>query len=325
MVYKGGKANRSPSCVFVGNLPEKVDDRDIHEIFDKYGEIRDIDIKHGKTSNYTSYAFIEFESVRSAEDAVECRDGYEFDRYRLRVEFAGEKKSRRHPRSSYEDRGSRYPPPTRTDYRLVISNLPHGCRWQHLKDHMRKAGPVGYVNIQHGRGYVDFMHKSDMKYALRKLDGTELSTSEDSARIRIKKDDYRRSRSRDAYRRRSHSRGRYASRSGSRRRSRSRSRDGYRNSSRSASRDGARKRSLSSSRHSRSLSRDSRSVDSKRSLSRHSRSSSRHSRSRSAGSRRSADSRGEAYHTSRSYQERSRSASKHNGSEGHKSPEKTQE
>ncbi|EAN34103.1 RNA recognition motif family protein [Theileria parva strain Muguga] len=234
MVYKGGKANRSPSCVFVGNLPDRVDERDIQDLFDKFGEIKDIDIKHGKTSNYTSYAFIEFASVRSAEDAVDSRDGYEYDRYRLRVEFAGEKRPRRYP--SYErprdrDRSNRYPPPTRTDYRLVISNLPHGCRWQHLKDHMRKAGPVGYVNIVHGKGFVDFLHKSDMKYAIRKLDGSELSTPDDSCRIRVKKDEYRRSRSRSRHR--SYDR---RSRSVSDRRSRSvRSRSPYDRRSRSLS------------------------------------------------------------------------------------------
>uniref|UniRef100_A0A3B0MV89 Splicing factor (SR protein), putative n=1 Tax=Theileria annulata TaxID=5874 RepID=A0A3B0MV89_THEAN len=298
MVYKGGKANRSPSCVFVGNLPDRVDERDIHDLFDKFGEIKDVDIKHGKTSNYTSYAFIEFASVRSAEDAVDSRDGYEYDRYRLRVEFAGEKKPRRYPsydRPRDRDRSNRYPPPTRTDYRLVISNLPHGCRWQHLKDHMRKAGPVGYVNIVHGKGFVDYMHKSDMKYAIRKLDGSELTTPDDSCRIRVKKDEFRRSRSRHrSYDRRSRSvsdRRSRSVRSGSPYERRSRSISGKRSrSERSRSPYDRRSRTVSDrrSRSVRSVSDRSRSPYAKRQKSRDRSGSERaRTRSRSASERRS--------------------------------------
>ncbi|UKK00650.1 splicing factor [Theileria orientalis] len=293
MVYKGGKANRSPSCVFVGNLPEKVDNRDIHDLFDKFGEIKDIDIKHGKTTNYTSYAFVDFASVRSAEDAVDSRDGYEYERYKLRVEFAGEGKPRKHDYDDRRDRDKhRYPPPTRTDYRLVISNLPHGCRWQHLKDHMRKAGPVGYVNISHGKGYVDYMHKSDMKYALRKMDGSELSTPDDTSRIKLRRE-RRRSRSRDGHRRRSHSR---RSRSYSRDRSRSlhRSRSPHRSEERSPDRYEQRSRSVERRSVHRSRSPQKRSADRSRST----------ERSRTRSVHRSPEKRSR----SRSYSERSKAS-----------------
>ncbi|KAK2194994.1 bifunctional RNA recognition motif domain/Nucleotide-binding alpha-beta plait domain superfamily/RNA-binding domain superfamily [Babesia duncani] len=234
MVYKGGKANRSPSCVFVGNLPEKVEESEIRDLFEKYGTIREIDIKKGRTSNYTSYAFLDFEEVRCAEEAVEARDGYEYEKNRLRVEIAGERKSRRNRSSDKHDDGGHYPPPVRTDYRLVISHLPRGCRWHHLKDHMRKAGPVGYVSVEGSRGYVDFMHRSDMKYALRKLDRTELRTSDDSCRIKVRLDESYRSdrRRRSRSRSRSRTRRRSPSRSYSRRnRSRSRSRNRQRSRS----------------------------------------------------------------------------------------------
>lgn len=91
--YRGGRENHAPACIFVGNLPEDITVREIENIFGKFGEIRDIDIKKGKTSNYTAYAFIEFYHMRDAEDAVESRDGYNFDKYRLRVEFSGRKRS----------------------------------------------------------------------------------------------------------------------------------------------------------------------------------------------------------------------------------------
>lgn len=51
---------------------------------------------------YFSYVFLRLPLFRDAEDAVKARDGYDYDGYRLRVEFprgAG-------PGSSYRSRGT---------------------------------------------------------------------------------------------------------------------------------------------------------------------------------------------------------------------------
>jgi arginine/serine-rich splicing factor 1/9 len=82
----------SGSRVYVGNLPPDVRESEIERIFDRYGRIRDINIKAprdmGRGPN-TSFAFVEFEDPRDAEDAVHEEDGQNFDRMRLRVEIAG--------------------------------------------------------------------------------------------------------------------------------------------------------------------------------------------------------------------------------------------
>lgn len=157
---------RSPSCVYVGSLPDDVRERELEDLFLKFGRIVDIDIKKGRTSNGTAYAFVEFEHVKDAMQAVDRRHGYIFGNHRLRVERTGERKIRKR-----EPFGA---PPQRTDYRVVVSHLPDGCRWQHLKDHMRRAGDVGYANIEGGRGIVEYMRYDDMMYALDKLDATEM-------------------------------------------------------------------------------------------------------------------------------------------------------
>lgn len=201
----------SSSRIYVGNLPDDISEREIEDIFYKFGRIRDIDIKCGRNSNGTAYAFVEFDDPRDAEDAVYDRDGYKFCGDRLRVEFTGE----RRPRKTIGNSGG---PPKRTDYRVVVTGLPQSASWQDLKDHMRKAGPVGYANIEHGIGVVEYENGDDMEWALRKLDRSEFKNIFHCCCIRVRRDGWRStSRSHSGYTKRR--RGRSRSISASRRRS----------------------------------------------------------------------------------------------------------
>ena len=55
-------------------------------MFSRYGKIRDIDLK--TPARPPAFAFITFDDYRDAQDAVRYRDNYNFDGYRLRVEFS---------------------------------------------------------------------------------------------------------------------------------------------------------------------------------------------------------------------------------------------
>eukprot|EP01041_Mallomonas_annulata_P008980 gene8980-18583_t len=227
--------------VFIGNLPMDIRERDVDDLFYKYGRIRDIDLK--TPSRPPAYAFITFDDVRDAEDAIRARDGYDYDGYRLRVEFAkGSRgdtmRSREPPRKS----GGR-----RSEYRVIITGLPRSASWQDLKDHMRKAGDVIYADVDHnGDGVVEFSNREDMETAVRKLDDTEFKNPFDKTYIRVKYDRKgSRSRSRD---------------SRSRSRSRDRDRD-HRKRSYSKSHSRSRSRSPVSRSRSRSRSVDSRDKD----------------------------------------------------------------
>jgi RNA recognition motif-containing protein len=78
---------RRNSCtIYVGNLPEDIREREIEDLFYKYGPIVDIDLK--VPPRPPVYAFVEFEDPRDADDAIYGRDGYDFDGQRLRVELA---------------------------------------------------------------------------------------------------------------------------------------------------------------------------------------------------------------------------------------------
>mmetsp|Transcript_19021 Transcript_19021/g.19150 ORF Transcript_19021/g.19150 Transcript_19021/m.19150 type:complete len:295 (-) Transcript_19021:881-1765(-) len=207
--------------VFIGNLPMNIREREIDDLFGKYGRIRDIDLK--TPSRPPAYAFITFDDVRDAEDAIRGRDGYDFDGDRLRVEFA--KGSRDSARSRFDDRGRGRQMGRRSEYRVLISGLPRSASWQDLKDHMRKAGDVIYADVDHnGDGVVEFSNRDDMESAVRRLDDTEFKNPFDKSYIRVRVDRKggrdSRSRSRD----RSYSRSRSRDRPRRRRRSESRSR-----------------------------------------------------------------------------------------------------
>eukprot|EP00922_Rhytidocystis_sp_ex-Travisia-forbesii_P049116 GHVS01073149.1.p1 GENE.GHVS01073149.1~~GHVS01073149.1.p1 ORF type:complete len:306 (-),score=42.87 GHVS01073149.1:282-1199(-) len=219
----------SSSRIYIGNLPDDVNQRQLDDIFEKYGRVRDIDIKYGRTTNNTAYAFVEFADSRDAEDAVAVCNGMKFADTELRVEFTGG----RRPRIAM---GKPSGPPKRSDYRVQVTGLPPSASWQDLKDHMRQAGHVGYANIERGRGVVEYESYDDMRWAVKELDGSEFRNIFGKCPITV-----RASRSND----RSCSRSRSRSRSKGKNRRRSRSTSESRSRSR-----GDRRRRASTSRSS---------------------------------------------------------------------------
>ncbi|MFS7946473.1 putative RNA recognition motif domain, nucleotide-binding alpha-beta plait domain superfamily [Helianthus anomalus] len=159
--------SRSSRTMYVGNLPGDIREREVEDLFYKYGPIAHIELK--VPPRPPGYAFVEFEEARDADDAIRGRDGYDFDGHKLRVELAhGGRGS-----SSYKDRYSSHSSgrggrgggvSRRSDYR-------------DLKDHMRRAGDVCFSQVfREGSGttgIVDYTNYDDMKYAIRKLDDPE--------------------------------------------------------------------------------------------------------------------------------------------------------
>lgn len=264
-------SSRASRTIYVGNLPGDVREREIEDLFYKYGRIVDIDLK--LPPRPPGYCFIEFEDARDAEDAIRGRDGYNFDGNRLRVEIAH---GGRGPPPASVDRYSIYSSgggrggggsasenggraggvSRRSEYRVTVTGLPSSASWQDLKDHMRRAGDVCFAQVFRDgsagtMGIVDFTNYDDMKYAIRKLDDSEFRNPFSRSFIRVKEEKgYGSSR-------RSVTKSRSRSRSYSRSKSpRSRSRSPRSRSPRSATPASARSRSRSPSRsRSRSLSR----------------------------------------------------------------------
>lgn len=133
------------SRVYVGGLPYGTRERDLEKFFKGYGRTRDILIKNG-------YGFVEFEDYRDADDAVYELNGKELLGERVIVEPA--RGTARGHRDRYGDRRddrrggggggrydrdrnnssrtnqTRYGPPLRTEYRLIVENLSSRVSWQ---------------------------------------------------------------------------------------------------------------------------------------------------------------------------------------------------
>ncbi|XP_057503087.1 serine/arginine-rich splicing factor SR30-like isoform X2 [Actinidia eriantha] len=185
--------------VYVGNLPGDIREREVEDLFYKYGRIVDIELK--TPPRPPGYAFVEFEDYRDAEDAIRGRDGYDFDGHRLRVELAhgGRGSSSVDRYSSYSGGSSRGGISRRSDYRVLVTGLPSSASWQDLKDHMRRAGDVCFSQVFRDRdgmrGIVDYTNYDDMKYAIKKLDDSLFRNQFSRSYVRVKEYDRSYSRS----------------------------------------------------------------------------------------------------------------------------------
>ena len=61
--------------LFIRNLPFKISDRDLYEIFGKYGAIRQI--RRGNQAETRGTAFVVFEDIFDAKTAVEKLNGFQ--------------------------------------------------------------------------------------------------------------------------------------------------------------------------------------------------------------------------------------------------------
>ena len=225
----------NPARIYIGNLPGNVRNHDVEDLFEKYGRITELDLKlprnsgsgNGSSNDGMSFCFIQYEDARDAADAIRGRDGYRFAGQKLRVQHpipkgAGGAGGFRDSGSGFSGRG-RGPgsgPPRRSDYRLMVSNLPPSGSWQDMKDHMREAGEVIYTDVfRDGTGIVEFQHKDDMEWAAKNLNDTKFKSHEgETSYIRIKVDGGV-TKLRSSPRRKSRSRSRSKSQSRSRSRS----------------------------------------------------------------------------------------------------------
>jgi splicing factor, arginine/serine-rich 1 len=182
------------ATIFVGNLPRDVKDREVDDLFYKYGKITDI---HVKSSPKDTFAFVTFRDPRDAKDAVLGRDGYRFAGGKLHVEPAKrETEDRKRPERDdrkRDDRDDRRRDDRRSEYRrdepkrertvsdkyfkLNVTGLPEAASWQDLKDHIRSIMQVSaFVSVENGEGLIGFEKEEDRDAALKQLDDTNMKS-----------------------------------------------------------------------------------------------------------------------------------------------------
>ncbi|XP_042233518.1 serine/arginine-rich splicing factor 7-like isoform X1 [Homarus americanus] len=193
--------------VYVGDLGSGASKQELEEAFSYYGPLRNVWVAR----NPPGFAFVEFEDVRDAEDAVRGLDGRTICGRRVRVELStGKSRSR-----------FRGPPPRRG-------------RPFHPEDRCYECGERG--------------HYARDCYRYSRRHGSRYSRSRSRSRSPRRRRSYTRSRSRSRSRTRDRSHSRDRSRSRERSRSRSRTRDRSRSRTRERSRSPSRDRDRSRSR-----------------------------------------------------------------------------
>ncbi|KAI1235751.1 hypothetical protein IHE44_0001835 [Lamprotornis superbus] len=86
----GNRANPDPNCCLgVFGLSLYTTERDLREVFSKYGPIADVSIVYDQQSRRSrGFAFVYFENVEDAKEAKERANGMELDGRRIRVDFS---------------------------------------------------------------------------------------------------------------------------------------------------------------------------------------------------------------------------------------------
>lgn len=138
--------SRNDCRIYVGNLPPDIRTKDIQDLFYKFGKVLFVDLKNRRGP---PFAFVEFDDpryviifvfdifafpilsrrvtsnydlFRDADDAVHARDGYDYDGYRLRVEFPRGQGPSNYRNGGRSSRGSNRGPPTRrTNHRVLVT------------------------------------------------------------------------------------------------------------------------------------------------------------------------------------------------------------
>ncbi|XP_056664672.1 transformer-2 protein homolog beta-like [Monodelphis domestica] len=88
--HVGNRANPDPNCCLgVFGLSLYTTERDLRELFSKYGPIADVSIVYDQQSRLSrGFAFVYFKNVADAKEAKERANGMKLDGRRIRVDFS---------------------------------------------------------------------------------------------------------------------------------------------------------------------------------------------------------------------------------------------
>jgi len=152
--------------LYLGRLPPDSRTEDVHKYFDGFGRIVDCRVM-------TGFGFVEFESSRDAEEALQQFADKQFLGQSIVIEFAKENRPRREPPEHERPRSNRRPP----GFRVIVSGISRDTSWQDLKDFGREGGNVTFADIDRdnaGQGILEYISREDADRAVKDLDGRDL-------------------------------------------------------------------------------------------------------------------------------------------------------
>ena len=183
--------------VFVGNLGYSVTDAELKQAFVEgvgEGTVSEAVVLQNHDGRSKGCGIVTFETDEAAQQAVDSMQERDIKGRPIflredREETTGT--ARRTNASGSSSRGGggggrAVPPNTHPDCFLFVGNLPFDVRWQELKDHFRRAGPVIKADVlifpdthrSKGVGTVVFEHPEDARNAIRMFNGTNMKGRE---------------------------------------------------------------------------------------------------------------------------------------------------
>ncbi|XP_072817946.1 nucleolin isoform X2 [Vicugna pacos] len=165
---KDSKKDRDARTLLAKNLPYKVTQDELKEVFEDAVEIRLIS-KDGKSKGI---AFIEFKTEADAEKTLEEKQGTEIDGRSISLYYTGEKGQGQDPRGG---KNSTWSGESKT---LVLSNLSFSATEETLQEVFEKATFIKVPQSQNGKSkgyaFIEFASFEDAKEALNSCNKREI-------------------------------------------------------------------------------------------------------------------------------------------------------
>ncbi|NXO52093.1 NUCL protein, partial [Aramus guarauna] len=162
---KENKKERDARTLFVKNLPYRLTEDEMREVFENALEIR---IVMNKEGNSKGMAYIEFKTEADANKALEEKQGTEIDGRAMVIDFTGEKSHQDHQKGGGEKESKT----------LIVNNLSYAASEETLQELFKKASSIKMPQTNQGRpkgyAFVEFPTAEDAKEALNSCNNTEI-------------------------------------------------------------------------------------------------------------------------------------------------------
>ncbi|XP_014801534.1 PREDICTED: nucleolin [Calidris pugnax] len=162
---KENKKERDARTLFVKNLPYRLTEDEMREVFENAQEIRIVMNKDGSSKGM---AYIQFKTEAEANKALEEKQGTEVDGRAMVIDFTGEKSHQDHQKGGGE----------RESKTLIVNNLSYAATEETLQELFKKASSIKMPQNNQGRpkgyAFVEFSTAEDAKEALNSCNNTEI-------------------------------------------------------------------------------------------------------------------------------------------------------
>ncbi|KAM7013349.1 nucleolin [Passerculus sandwichensis] len=158
---KEDKKVRDARTLFLKNLPYRITEDAIREVFENAVEVRIVMNKDGSSKGM---AYIEFKTEAEANKALEEKQGTEIEGRAVIIDFTGEKSQQEHQKGESKT--------------LIVNNLSYAATEITLQEVFKKASSIKVPQNNQGRpkgyAFVDFATTEDAREAFNSYNNTEI-------------------------------------------------------------------------------------------------------------------------------------------------------